>query len=92
MPEFEGKAAHEMTTLEQQTSHAIRPFTVSFRKGALDDLRHRLAATRWPSRELVGDRSQGVQLATIRALVQYWANGYDLGRVQCLRASRGAVR
>ncbi|MGK3208594.1 epoxide hydrolase N-terminal domain-containing protein [Amycolatopsis sp. MEPSY49] len=71
-----------MTTLEQRTSHAIRPFTVSFRKGALDDLHHRLAATRWPRRELVGDRSQGVQLATIRALVRYWANGYDLGRVQ----------
>jgi pimeloyl-ACP methyl ester carboxylesterase len=71
-----------MTTLKQQTGHGIRPFTVAFRKAALDDLRHRLAATRWPSRELVGDRSQGVQLATIQALGRYWANGYDLSRVQ----------
>jgi pimeloyl-ACP methyl ester carboxylesterase len=71
-----------MTTLEQQASHPIRPFTVHFREEALDDLRRRLGTTRWPTRELVGDRSQGVQLATMRALRQYWENGYDLRRVQ----------
>jgi pimeloyl-ACP methyl ester carboxylesterase len=71
-----------MTTLEQQVSQAIRPFTVHFREQALDDLRRRLSATRWPTRELVGDRSQGVQLATMRALGQYWEKGYDLRRVQ----------
>jgi hypothetical protein len=42
-----------MTTLEQQAGQAIRPFTVHFRKAALDDLRRRLATTRWPTRELV---------------------------------------
>ncbi|WP_250032280.1 epoxide hydrolase family protein [Paractinoplanes maris] len=71
-----------MTTVEQRAGHAIRPFTVRFRAEALDDLRHRLAATRWPTLELVGDRSQGVQLATMRALGQYWENKYDLRRVQ----------
>jgi pimeloyl-ACP methyl ester carboxylesterase len=71
-----------MTTPDLQVSHAIRPFTVRFRHDALDDLRRRLTATRWPSRELVGDRSQGVQLATMRALGQYWEKDYDLRRVQ----------
>src|SRR5213080_835485 len=71
-----------MTTLEQQTGSVIRPFTVQIPKDALDDLRQRLAATRWPSRELVGDRSQGVQLATMQALRQYWATEYDGRRVE----------
>ncbi|TDO36483.1 epoxide hydrolase family protein [Paractinoplanes brasiliensis] len=70
-----------MTTTEQQTRRTIEPFTVHFRREALDDLRRRLAVTRWPSPELVGDRSQGVQLATMRALHRYWAEDYDLGRV-----------
>ncbi|MCD6015134.1 MAG: multidrug transporter [Solirubrobacterales bacterium] len=55
----------------------IRPFQVEVPKEDLDDLRHRIAATRWPSRELVDDRSQGVQLATTKALADYWANEYD---------------
>jgi pimeloyl-ACP methyl ester carboxylesterase len=59
----------------------IRPFRVEVPDQALDDLRRRIAATRWPSRELVADRSQGVQLATTQALAQYWAGGYDLRRV-----------
>jgi pimeloyl-ACP methyl ester carboxylesterase len=79
---FFRKAVRAMTTLEHQAGHAVRPFTVRFRGEALDDLRRRLAATRWPTRELVGDRSQGVQLATMRALGQYWQNKYDLRRVQ----------
>jgi pimeloyl-ACP methyl ester carboxylesterase len=70
-----------MTTLEQQAGHAIRPYAVRFPEEALDDLRRRLAGTRWPSPELVGDRSQGVQVATLRALCRYWADEYDLGRV-----------
>ena len=44
---------------------------------AINDLRRRIAATRWPSRELVADRSQGVQLATIQELARYWASDYD---------------
>jgi pimeloyl-ACP methyl ester carboxylesterase len=44
---------------------------------AIADLRPRIAATRWPSRELVDDRSQGVQLATTQALARYWTDDYD---------------
>ena len=75
------EAVPDMTTLEQ-AGNVIRPFTVQIPKDALDDLRRRLAATRWPSRELVGNRSQGVQLATMQALRQYWATEYDGGRVE----------
>jgi hypothetical protein len=60
----------------------IRPFQVSVPDERLADLRRRLAATRWPSRELVADRSQGVQLATLQELARYWAADYDLGRVE----------
>src|SRR4051794_32332662 len=61
---------------------AIRPFHVDIPAEALEDLRQRIAATRLPSRELVEDRSQGVQLATIQALVTYWLTDYDLGRIE----------
>jgi len=56
---------------------AIRPFRVNVAQADLADLRRRLAATRWPTKELVGDRSQGVQLATLKELVRYWATDYD---------------
>jgi pimeloyl-ACP methyl ester carboxylesterase len=56
---------------------AIRPFTAEIPEAALEDLRARIAATRWPSRELVADRSQGVQLATTQELARYWASEYD---------------
>src|SRR6185503_9047985 len=51
-------------------------------KAALTDLRRRLAATRWPTKELVSDRSQGVQLATLKELVRYWTTDYDLSRCE----------
>jgi pimeloyl-ACP methyl ester carboxylesterase len=56
---------------------AIRPYDVDIPQEDLDDLRHRIAATRWPTKELVADRSQGVQLATMRALADYWTTEYD---------------
>jgi pimeloyl-ACP methyl ester carboxylesterase len=56
---------------------AIRPFRIEVSEEQLAELRRRIAATRWPSRELVADRSQGVQLATIQALARYWATDYD---------------
>jgi len=71
-----------MTTLEEQAGKNIRPFTVRIREEALDDLRRRLATTRWPSSELVGDRVQGVQLALMQALHQYWTKEYDGRRVE----------
>src|SRR5580658_10763211 len=55
----------------------IRPFRVDMPDEAIAGLRRRIAATRWPSRELVTDRSQGVQLATIQELTRYWATDYD---------------
>ena len=55
----------------------IRPFRASIPEKDLVELRRRIAATRWPTRELVGDRSQGVQLATLRELARYWSTEYD---------------
>ena len=57
----------------------IRPFRVDVSDQAVADLRQRIAARRWPSRELVADRSQGVQLATLQELAGYWATDYDWG-------------
>jgi pimeloyl-ACP methyl ester carboxylesterase len=65
-----------MTTMSM-TQSEIRPFSVNFPEEALTDLRQRLAMTRWPHKELVADRSQGVQLATIRALAGYWLTDYN---------------
>ncbi|HEU4796798.1 MAG TPA: epoxide hydrolase [Pyrinomonadaceae bacterium] len=56
---------------------SIRTFQVNVPEEQITDLRRRLAATRWPDQETVGDRSQGVQLAELKALVQYWQTGYD---------------
>jgi pimeloyl-ACP methyl ester carboxylesterase len=61
---------------------AIRPFHVNFPKAALDDLRRRIAATRWPEQETVTDGSQGVQLATIKKLASYWQTDYDWRKVE----------
>src|SRR5512132_4263892 len=60
----------------------IRPFRVEFPADAVEDLRRRIAAVRWPSTELVADRSQGVQLQALHALAGYWLNEYDFGRVE----------
>jgi pimeloyl-ACP methyl ester carboxylesterase len=60
----------------------IRPFQVDLSDEALADLRRRIAATRYPHKELVPDRSQGVQLATIQELARYWATDYDMRRVE----------
>jgi pimeloyl-ACP methyl ester carboxylesterase len=57
---------------------AIRPFTIPVCSEAeIEDLRARVAATRWPDKETVPDHSQGVQLATIQELARYWATDYD---------------
>ena len=66
------------TTIDAiQADTAIRPFRVSFPEADLVDLRRRVAATRFPSTELVADRSQGVQSAMIRELARYWATEHD---------------
>jgi pimeloyl-ACP methyl ester carboxylesterase len=61
---------------------SIRPFHIDVPQEALSDLKRRLAATSWPERETVPDRSQGVQLATMKALVAYWQTSYDWRKVE----------
>jgi pimeloyl-ACP methyl ester carboxylesterase len=61
----------------EDNGSAIRPFRVSVPEAALVDLRRRIAATRWPEEETVSDRSQGVQLSRLQALVGYWGTKYD---------------
>jgi pimeloyl-ACP methyl ester carboxylesterase len=61
---------------------AIRPFQIDVPAEQLDELRRRVAATRWPSRELVGDRSQGVQLTALQALARFWTSEYDWRRCE----------
>jgi pimeloyl-ACP methyl ester carboxylesterase len=61
---------------------AIRPFRVAIPEQELAELRRRIAATRWPTRELVEDRSQGVQIATLRELSRYWSTEYDWRRCE----------
>jgi pimeloyl-ACP methyl ester carboxylesterase len=71
------------TTATQPKEQAeIRPFRVNFSEEALTDLNRRIAATRWPTKELVTDRSQGVQLTTMQALARYWTAEYDWRRCE----------
>jgi pimeloyl-ACP methyl ester carboxylesterase len=63
------------TTLDTPTE--IRSFQIETPEEQIEDLRRRIAATRWPSKELVADRSQGVQLTTLQQLAGYWSNEYD---------------
>ena len=74
-----------MATVETATE--IRQFQLDIPKEALDDLRRRIEATRLPSKELVEDRSQGVQLATIQELASYWATDYDWRKAEAKLAA-----
>src|SRR3989441_5143303 len=69
-------------THDTMTEAGVRPFHVDIPEEDLDDLRRRIAATHWPSKELVRDRSQGVQLATTQELARYWAADYDWRRCE----------
>jgi pimeloyl-ACP methyl ester carboxylesterase len=68
------------TTVETTTE--IRPFQVEIAGEKIEDLRQRIASTRWPSKELVDDWSQGVRLALLQELARYWAEEYDFGRLE----------
>jgi Epoxide hydrolase N terminus len=72
------------TTVDTATD--IRSFQIEIPEAQIADLRRRIAATRWPSKELVPDRSQGVQLATLQKLARFWTSEYDWRRCE---ASRG---
>ena len=69
--------SYEAQPGETAANSAIRPFRANVPDAALVDLRRRLAVTRWPTKELVKDRSQGVQLATLKELARYWSTEYD---------------
>jgi pimeloyl-ACP methyl ester carboxylesterase len=71
-----------VTTQESVGATAIRPFRIEVPEADLDELQRRIAATRWPSKELVDDRSQGVQLASLQALARYWTTEYDWRRCE----------
>jgi pimeloyl-ACP methyl ester carboxylesterase len=83
---LKGAAAIAITGLTQLgtagANPLIRPFTYRAPQAALDDLRQRLARVRWPERETVTDWSQGVPLAKLRALVEYWRTDYDWHRCE----------
>ncbi len=72
-----GKETTKKTIVQHSGTDAIRPFHINVPKAALDDLRRRIVATRWPEKETVADESQGVQFATIQKLARYWATDYD---------------
>jgi pimeloyl-ACP methyl ester carboxylesterase len=75
-------SAPTLSTHAATTDPRIRPFHIQVPDEDLVGLRRRIAATRWPSQELVTDRSQGVQLATIQELTRYWATDYDWRRCE----------
>ena len=81
-----GAAAIAATSLTQfgtvRANPRISPFTYRAPQGALDDLRQRLAHVRWPERETVTDWSQGVPLAKLWALIEYWRTDYDWRRCE----------
>ena len=64
------------------TATEIRAFRVEIPEEQIDDLRGRIGATRWPSKELVDEWSQGVRLAMLRELARYWSEEYDFGRIE----------
>ena len=71
-----------MTAPTPPTSTLVRPFTVSITDSEIDDVKQRLARTRWPDPETVGDWSQGVRAKNTRSLVDYWERGYDWRRFE----------
>ena len=77
------------TTVDTATE--IRSFQVEIPEEQIDDLRRRIAATRWPTKELVEDRSQGVQLATMQELARYWTTEYDWRKCEARLNALAAV-
>jgi pimeloyl-ACP methyl ester carboxylesterase len=74
------KGAELSTTIDTTTE--IRPFSIEISQAQIDNLRHRIEATRWPTTELVQDASQGIQLAFLQELARYWAEDYDFQRLE----------
>lgn len=64
-------------TASASGSAAVRPFKIEIPEATLAEMKRRVLATNWPDRETVGDTSQGLKLATMKAAADYWANEYD---------------
>ena len=77
-----GSDAKTHRTSDLNAPDAIRPYHIHFKESELADLRKRVLATKWPTKEIVTDQSQGVQLATIQKLAHYWATGYDWRKIE----------
>ena len=75
----EAKAADPVVTAsaDKKSDDSIRPFKIEVPQSQLDDLRKRIADTRWPDKETVSDISQGIQLDRVKKLVEYWGTDYD---------------
>ena len=69
--------ASSVATTAVSADESVRPFQVHVPQSQLDDLRRRIADTRWPDKETVGDDSQGIQLSRVQDLVRYWGTEYD---------------
>jgi hypothetical protein len=78
----EGTQIMSTNTAAMNAGPAVRPFHVDIAEEAIADLRRRIAAWRPPEREPVDDQSQGVQLATVQDLANYWATDYDWRRCE----------
>jgi pimeloyl-ACP methyl ester carboxylesterase len=78
----QGSIAPSIDVALPPTNEVVSTFRVAIAPDAIEDLRRRLAMTRWPDQETVNDGSQGVQLARARVLVEYWRDTYDMGRLE----------
>ena len=74
--------AHASMVATPAGADAIKPFRAHFSDETLADLKRRVAATRWPDKEIVPDQSQGVQLATVEKLARYWSTDYNWRKVE----------
>jgi len=79
-------------TSSNMPDDAVEPFTLDVDEAVLDDLKHRLSAVRWPDRETVGDWEQGVPLAQVKRLQDYWLNSYDWRRCEAQLNALGQFR
>jgi epoxide hydrolase len=80
--ESKGAASKATQIVLPPATDAVAEFTLSIPAGAIDDLKTRLALTRWPDKETVGDWSQGVPLEKMKALADYWRSTYDMHRLE----------
>jgi hypothetical protein len=71
-----------MTASTPAPSPLVRPFTVAISDSEIEDLKQRLARTRWPNPETVADWSQGVRLGNAKTLIDYWEREYDWRRFE----------